>query len=300
MRFENGFDATTTRRQYLSQRSMGDTRRQAKVPKAQCRLHSELGILHLRQSSTGAITPYSVFHGHPLRSRLHTTSLELAYGPSGTSWPFDIWADSASAYSTAYNPEYLGFDQTGLRSQRRKKRIVLRWPIYRCHEAFAGSASSVCWSVARTTSRTTWLWPRASSCIHTDASRVLQFPETRQSNAFGWRSYLGYPAGSEEILCYAAPARAGDLSGLEPAFIVAAALDLFLEENIQYAMFPPSWSSIRAPAMGSSSRGASVPLSGHRFPSQRPMLAKIRRSCSVLTLPERAHSWCFCRRLLPV
>jgi triacylglycerol lipase len=33
----------------------------------------------------------------------------------------------------------------------------------------------------------------------------------------------------------AAPARAADLTGLPPTFIIVGALDLFLEENLEYA-----------------------------------------------------------------
>jgi triacylglycerol lipase len=34
---------------------------------------------------------------------------------------------------------------------------------------------------------------------------------------------------------YAAPARAGDLAGLPPAFISCGALDLLIEEDLEYA-----------------------------------------------------------------
>ncbi len=58
---------------------------------------------------------------------------------------------------------------------------------------------------------------------------------TRESNYFGWKSLLGREPGSEGISCYAAPARADDLSGLPPAYICVGALDLFLEEDIDFA-----------------------------------------------------------------
>jgi acetyl esterase/lipase len=54
-------------------------------------------------------------------------------------------------------------------------------------------------------------------------------------NAFGWRSLLGTAPGAPGISPYAAAARAEDLSGLPPAFISVGALDLFLEENLEYA-----------------------------------------------------------------
>jgi acetyl esterase/lipase len=54
-------------------------------------------------------------------------------------------------------------------------------------------------------------------------------------NAFGWRSLLAAEPGSPGISPYAAAARAEDLSGLAPAFISVGALDLFFEENLEYA-----------------------------------------------------------------
>ena len=58
---------------------------------------------------------------------------------------------------------------------------------------------------------------------------------TRESNRFGWTALLGQEPGSDGILPYAAAARAENLAHLAPAFIAVGALDLFLEENIEYA-----------------------------------------------------------------
>lgn len=55
------------------------------------------------------------------------------------------------------------------------------------------------------------------------------------NNRFGWTSLLGHAPGGEGVSPYAAPARAADLAGLPPAFISTGALDLFLEEDIDYA-----------------------------------------------------------------
>lgn len=55
------------------------------------------------------------------------------------------------------------------------------------------------------------------------------------SNAFGWQSLLAGAAGGPDTSPYAAAARAQDLSGLPPAFIVAAPLDVLCDENIAYA-----------------------------------------------------------------
>ncbi|MBV8684901.1 MAG: alpha/beta hydrolase fold domain-containing protein, partial [Caulobacteraceae bacterium] len=55
------------------------------------------------------------------------------------------------------------------------------------------------------------------------------------NNRFGWSSLLGHEPGRKEVSPYAAPARAEDLSGLPPTFISTGALDLFLEEDLEYA-----------------------------------------------------------------
>jgi acetyl esterase/lipase len=58
---------------------------------------------------------------------------------------------------------------------------------------------------------------------------------TREKNRFGWRALLGDAAGGAETSPYAAAARAADLAGLPPAFISVGALDLFIDENLDYA-----------------------------------------------------------------
>lgn len=57
----------------------------------------------------------------------------------------------------------------------------------------------------------------------------------RASNDFGWASLLGHEPGRDVVAPYAVAARAEDLSGLPPTFIGVGALDLFVEENIEYA-----------------------------------------------------------------
>jgi acetyl esterase/lipase len=58
---------------------------------------------------------------------------------------------------------------------------------------------------------------------------------SRAKNLFGWTSYLGKTPGSEGVSPYAAAFRATDLTGLPPAIIVVGDLDLFVNENIEYA-----------------------------------------------------------------
>jgi acetyl esterase/lipase len=66
---------------------------------------------------------------------------------------------------------------------------------------------------------------------HPFAGEILWTPH---NNAFGWSSLLGVAPGSENVSPYAAAARAKDLSQLPPAFISTGALDLFLEEDLEY------------------------------------------------------------------
>ncbi len=62
-----------------------------------------------------------------------------------------------------------------------------------------------------------------------------EFVWTANNNAYGWRAYLNNEPGAPDISQYAAPARAEDLTGLPRAFISTCTLDLFLEENLEYA-----------------------------------------------------------------
>jgi len=55
------------------------------------------------------------------------------------------------------------------------------------------------------------------------------------NNHFGWEALLGHPPGRPAVSAYAAAARADDLAGLPPTFISTGALDLFVDEDIDYA-----------------------------------------------------------------
>lgn len=55
------------------------------------------------------------------------------------------------------------------------------------------------------------------------------------NNRYGWGALLGIEPGGPDTPHGAAPARVADLSGLPPAFIVVGALDLFFEEDLEYA-----------------------------------------------------------------
>ncbi|MFM2288798.1 MAG: hypothetical protein RL684_1941 [Pseudomonadota bacterium] len=64
---------------------------------------------------------------------------------------------------------------------------------------------------------------------------IGQFIWKREANRFGWTSLLGVPAGSRRVPAGAVPARVADLAGLPPTFVGVGAIDLFVEEDIQYA-----------------------------------------------------------------
>jgi acetyl esterase/lipase len=55
------------------------------------------------------------------------------------------------------------------------------------------------------------------------------------SNELGWSCYLGDLFGTEDVPAYAAAARGTDLAGLPPTFICVGTLDLFCDENIDFA-----------------------------------------------------------------
>jgi acetyl esterase/lipase len=54
-------------------------------------------------------------------------------------------------------------------------------------------------------------------------------------NLTGWSAVLGESAGTDAVSPYAAPARAGDLTGLPAAFIDVGDRDIFRDEDITYA-----------------------------------------------------------------
>lgn len=58
---------------------------------------------------------------------------------------------------------------------------------------------------------------------------------TWDDNRTGWQALLGGGAGGQGTPGYAAPARAADLAGLPPAYIEVGQLDIFRDENLDYA-----------------------------------------------------------------
>lgn len=68
-----------------------------------------------------------------------------------------------------------------------------------------------------------------------DHNYVGEFIWTKESNLFGWTSLLGQEPGGPDVSPYAAAARATDLAGLPATYLTVGSLDLFLEEDLEYA-----------------------------------------------------------------
>lgn len=62
-----------------------------------------------------------------------------------------------------------------------------------------------------------------------------QYLWTRANNRFAWQAMLGCDPSSDDISCYAAPARAESVSALPRTYISIGALDLFAAETLAYA-----------------------------------------------------------------
>jgi acetyl esterase/lipase len=81
------------------------------------------------------------------------------------------------------------------------------------------------------------IYPMIDDRNVTPASYAITDPRMwhRESNRLGWKAYLGRDGGGADVSPYAAASRAKDLSKLPPAYIPVGALDLFVDENIEYA-----------------------------------------------------------------
>ncbi len=66
-------------------------------------------------------------------------------------------------------------------------------------------------------------------------AHIGSFVWTSTLNKLGWTSLLGIPAGSASAPAGAVPGRLENLAGLPPTFIGVGSLDLFVQEDIEYA-----------------------------------------------------------------
>lgn len=64
---------------------------------------------------------------------------------------------------------------------------------------------------------------------------VGHFMWNASANRLAWSSLLGVPAGSSRVRAAAVPARVASVAGLPPAWIGVGSLDLFVEEDMEYA-----------------------------------------------------------------
>jgi acetyl esterase/lipase len=79
-------------------------------------------------------------------------------------------------------------------------------------------------------------YPMLDDRGHTVSSQLEGLPVwSRESNAFGWRSYLGDRQGTDGVPMDAAPARATELTGLPPTFIGIGTMDCLRDESIDFA-----------------------------------------------------------------
>jgi acetyl esterase/lipase len=81
------------------------------------------------------------------------------------------------------------------------------------------------------------IYPMIDDRNVTPASYAITDPRmwNRESNRLGWKAYLGRDGGGADVSFYAAATRATDLTNLPPAYIPVGALDLFVDENVEYA-----------------------------------------------------------------
>jgi acetyl esterase/lipase len=79
-------------------------------------------------------------------------------------------------------------------------------------------------------------YPMLDDRQRTPSSRLASLPVwSRESNRFGWLSYLGEQVGSEAVSELAAPARATDLTDLPPTCVIVGGADGFRDESIEFA-----------------------------------------------------------------
>ncbi len=70
---------------------------------------------------------------------------------------------------------------------------------------------------------------------HPAPPAIGNFLWTASANRLAWSSLLGVPAGSSKVPAAAVPARVASVAGLPPAWVGVGSIDLFVEEDMEYA-----------------------------------------------------------------
>jgi acetyl esterase/lipase len=113
------------------------------------------------------------------------------------------------------------------------------------------------------------------------AAHIGTFLWVRQLNVLGWQALLGQAPGGPDAPRGAVPAREEDLSGLPPACVVVGALDLFVDESIDYAK--------RLISAGVSTELLVVPGAFHGFSAVAPQAGvTLRYKVAILNAMARA------------
>jgi acetyl esterase/lipase len=103
-------------------------------------------------------------------------------------------------------------------------------------ESAGGGLAAVLALLARDRAEVPILDDRTGSTLESEAHPFAgEYVWTPRQNQFGWNSLLGAMNSRDDVSPVASAARATDLSGLPPTFILVGALDLFLEEDLEYA-----------------------------------------------------------------
>ncbi len=81
------------------------------------------------------------------------------------------------------------------------------------------------------------IYPMIDDTHETASGHEITHPQVwnRDVSLKAWKMYLGDEYGSDNVSPYAAASRATDLSGLPPAYVTVGTMDLFRDEDIDYA-----------------------------------------------------------------
>ncbi len=118
------------------------------------------------------------------------------------------------------------------------------------------------------------IYPMIDDRRTTGSSQWSTWVWTKESNDIGWRAYLGELFGGDEVPAYAAASRATDLGGLPSTYVMMGSLDLFFDEDMDYA---------------SRLIAAGVPTELHVYPGG-PHAFDVPRLGGAFELGRRAHS----------